>query len=221
MLLFYFILNFKLLLFSLSAALFITSCHSEQTCLMVWQLDASPFLTHILMLWWIQTSNLLLTLCHHSPPPLLLYNKIFYSVELSHYCVCVLPEDVSSLQVEMRSLLKELHCPFEEAVSGILQCTAPSAKDHLKFVCTSSLSFIQSLLEWSVRDLGIKTHVLFQYFWAPSFRLHRSWGAGKPLINTKTRAPFVKSFQQSVKHWSWQSPEGRKHWAVSLKYKTR
>ncbi|XP_037550860.1 protein FAM98B [Nematolebias whitei] len=44
------------------------------------------------------------------------------------------PEDVSSLQVEMSSLLKELHCPFEEAVSGILQCTAPSTKDHLRFV---------------------------------------------------------------------------------------
>ncbi|XP_017267291.1 protein FAM98B [Kryptolebias marmoratus] len=44
------------------------------------------------------------------------------------------PDDISSLQVEMSGLLKELHCPFEEAVSGILQGKARNTKDHLKFV---------------------------------------------------------------------------------------
>ncbi|KAK5618955.1 hypothetical protein CRENBAI_006870 [Crenichthys baileyi] len=44
------------------------------------------------------------------------------------------PDDMDSLQVEMSGLLKELHCPFEGAVSGVLQGSTRSTKDHLKFV---------------------------------------------------------------------------------------
>ncbi|MEQ2277107.1 hypothetical protein XENORESO_019888 [Xenotaenia resolanae] len=44
------------------------------------------------------------------------------------------PDDMDSLQVEMSGLLKELHCPFEGAVSGVLQGSTQSTKDHLKFV---------------------------------------------------------------------------------------
>ncbi|XP_026195397.1 protein FAM98B [Anabas testudineus] len=44
------------------------------------------------------------------------------------------PEDMDSLRVEMSGLLKELHCPYEEVVSGILKGSARNAKDHLKFV---------------------------------------------------------------------------------------
>ena len=47
----------------------------------------------------------------------------------------LLPEDMDSLQVEMSGLLKELHCPYEEVVSGILKGSERSAKDHLKCVC--------------------------------------------------------------------------------------
>lgn len=46
---------------------------------------------------------------------------------------------MDSLQVEMSGLLKELHCPSEELVSGILKGTLLKAKDHLKCLCTSSL----------------------------------------------------------------------------------
>ncbi|XP_070777059.1 protein FAM98B [Enoplosus armatus] len=44
------------------------------------------------------------------------------------------PGDIDSLQVEVSGLLKELHCPYEEVVSGILKGRVRSAKDHLKFV---------------------------------------------------------------------------------------
>ncbi|XP_034418923.1 protein FAM98B isoform X1 [Cyclopterus lumpus] len=44
------------------------------------------------------------------------------------------PDDMESLQVEMSGLLKELHCPCEEVVSGILKGIVRTAKDHLKFV---------------------------------------------------------------------------------------
>lgn len=37
--------------------------------------------------------------------------------------------------MEMSGLLKELHCPYEEAVSGILKGSTQNTKDHLKFVC--------------------------------------------------------------------------------------
>nr|XP_015825312.2 protein FAM98B [Nothobranchius furzeri] len=44
------------------------------------------------------------------------------------------PDDLSSLQVEVSGLLRELHCPHEEAVSGILQGSTGNRKDHLKLV---------------------------------------------------------------------------------------
>ncbi|XP_014883501.1 protein FAM98B [Poecilia latipinna] len=44
------------------------------------------------------------------------------------------PDDMDSLQVEMSGLLKELCCPFEGALSGILRGSTRSTKDHLKFV---------------------------------------------------------------------------------------
>ncbi|XP_029981954.1 protein FAM98B [Sphaeramia orbicularis] len=42
------------------------------------------------------------------------------------------PDDMESLQVEMSGLLKELHCPHEEVVSGILKGSQRSVRDHLK-----------------------------------------------------------------------------------------
>ncbi|XP_013876399.1 protein FAM98B [Austrofundulus limnaeus] len=44
------------------------------------------------------------------------------------------PDDISSLQVDMSGLLKELYCPYEEAISGILHGSTANTKDHLKFV---------------------------------------------------------------------------------------
>lgn len=44
-------------------------------------------------------------------------------------------DDLDSLQVEMSGLLKELHCPHEEIVSGILKGSASNTNDHLKFAC--------------------------------------------------------------------------------------
>lgn len=44
------------------------------------------------------------------------------------------PDDLDSLQVEVSGLLKELHCPHEEVVSGILKGSARNQKDHLKIV---------------------------------------------------------------------------------------
>ncbi|XP_065822252.1 protein FAM98B [Labrus bergylta] len=44
------------------------------------------------------------------------------------------PGDLDSLQLEMSGLLKELHCPHEDVVSGILKGSVPVAKDHLKCV---------------------------------------------------------------------------------------
>ncbi|XP_012717037.2 protein FAM98B [Fundulus heteroclitus] len=44
------------------------------------------------------------------------------------------PDDLDSLQVEMSALLRELHCPYEGAVSGVLRGGTQGAKDHLKLV---------------------------------------------------------------------------------------
>ncbi|XP_041668918.1 protein FAM98B [Cheilinus undulatus] len=44
------------------------------------------------------------------------------------------PDDMDSLQLEMSGLLKELHCPYEEAASGILKGSERTAKDHLKLL---------------------------------------------------------------------------------------
>ncbi|KAM4541830.1 protein FAM98B [Odontesthes bonariensis] len=43
-------------------------------------------------------------------------------------------DEVDSLQVEVSGLLKELHCPYEEALSGILRGSVRNTKDHLKFL---------------------------------------------------------------------------------------
>ncbi|KAK5857581.1 hypothetical protein PBY51_010817 [Eleginops maclovinus] len=44
------------------------------------------------------------------------------------------PDDMDSLQLEMSGLLKELHCPYEDLVSGILKGSARNTEDHLKCV---------------------------------------------------------------------------------------
>ncbi|XP_053191650.1 protein FAM98B [Scomber japonicus] len=44
------------------------------------------------------------------------------------------PDDLDSLQVEMSGLLRELHCPHEEVISGILKGSTRDTKDHLKIV---------------------------------------------------------------------------------------
>ncbi|XP_068194635.1 protein FAM98B isoform X2 [Antennarius striatus] len=43
------------------------------------------------------------------------------------------PDNIDSLQVEMSGLLKELHCPHEETVSGILKGSLSNPEDCLKF----------------------------------------------------------------------------------------
>lgn len=48
-------------------------------------------------------------------------------------------DDRDSLQVEMSGLLKELHCPSEELVSGLLKGRLLKARHHLQFLRTSSL----------------------------------------------------------------------------------
>lgn len=48
-------------------------------------------------------------------------------------------DDMDSLQVEMSGLLKELHCPYEELVSGILKGRILNVNDHLKFLRMSSV----------------------------------------------------------------------------------
>ncbi|XP_054470290.1 protein FAM98B [Anoplopoma fimbria] len=62
------------------------------------------------------------------------------------------PDDMDSLQVEMSGLLKELHCPYEKAVSGILKGIVRTTKDHLKFVL-----FLSSELQAAqiVRSRGV------------------------------------------------------------------
>ncbi|XP_070699013.1 protein FAM98B [Pempheris klunzingeri] len=44
------------------------------------------------------------------------------------------PDDMDGLQLEMSGLLRELHCPYQEVVSGILKGSELNTKDHLKFV---------------------------------------------------------------------------------------
>ncbi|XP_026155550.1 protein FAM98B isoform X2 [Mastacembelus armatus] len=64
------------------------------------------------------------------------------------------PDDMDSLQLEMSALLKELHCPYEEAVSGILKGSVRSANDHLKFVLflSSELQAAQIVRSRQVSD---------------------------------------------------------------------
>ncbi|XP_034715101.1 protein FAM98B [Etheostoma cragini] len=62
------------------------------------------------------------------------------------------PDDIDSLQVEMSGLLKELHCPYHELVSGITKGRARNTEDHLKFIL-----FLSSELQAAqiVRSRGV------------------------------------------------------------------
>ncbi|KAA8582065.1 hypothetical protein FQN60_008805, partial [Etheostoma spectabile] len=62
------------------------------------------------------------------------------------------PDDMDSLRVEMSGLLKELHCPYHELVSGITKGSVRNTKDHLKF-----LLFLSSELQAAqiVRSRGV------------------------------------------------------------------
>ncbi|AWP16337.1 putative protein FAM98B-like [Scophthalmus maximus] len=64
------------------------------------------------------------------------------------------PDDTDGLQVEMSGLLKELHCPHEEAVAGILKGGVQNTKDHLKFVLflSSELQTAQIVRSRQVSD---------------------------------------------------------------------
>ncbi|XP_035023153.2 protein FAM98B [Hippoglossus stenolepis] len=74
------------------------------------------------------------------------------------------PDDVDSLQLEMSGLLKELHCPHEEAVSGILKGAVRNTKDHLKFVLflSSELQTAQIVRSRRVSDKHQDENPLFQ-----------------------------------------------------------
>ncbi|XP_010735706.3 protein FAM98B [Larimichthys crocea] len=64
------------------------------------------------------------------------------------------PDDMDSLQVEMSGLLKELHCPYKEVVSGILKGRVLTTKDHLKCVLflSSELQAAQIVRSGRVSD---------------------------------------------------------------------
>ncbi|KAI3367614.1 hypothetical protein L3Q82_026457, partial [Scortum barcoo] len=62
------------------------------------------------------------------------------------------PDDVDSLQLEMSGLLKELHCPYEEVVSGILKGSVRNTKDHLKLVLFLSSELQAAQILRSRRD---------------------------------------------------------------------
>ncbi|XP_029972017.1 protein FAM98B [Salarias fasciatus] len=64
------------------------------------------------------------------------------------------PDDLDSLQVEMSGLMKELHCPYEEAVSGLLKGSTRNTKDHLKFLLflSSELQATQMMRTKQVSD---------------------------------------------------------------------
>ncbi|XP_019953651.2 protein FAM98B [Paralichthys olivaceus] len=64
------------------------------------------------------------------------------------------PDDMDGLQVELSGLLKELHCPYEEAVSGILKGAVRNTKDHLKFLLflSSELQTAQIVRSRQVSD---------------------------------------------------------------------
>lgn len=58
--------------------------------------------------------------------------------------------------MEMSGLLKELHCPYKELISGILKASVPNKKDHLKFVCTYS----EMLLVSTVVQVVVCSHLM-------------------------------------------------------------
>ncbi|XP_008309406.1 protein FAM98B [Cynoglossus semilaevis] len=61
------------------------------------------------------------------------------------------PDDVDSLQLEMSGLMKELHCPYEEEVSGLLKGATRNTNDHLKFVLFLSSELQAAQLQRSRR----------------------------------------------------------------------
>ncbi|KAM9341086.1 protein FAM98B [Symphorus nematophorus] len=67
------------------------------------------------------------------------------------------PDDMDSLQVEMSGLLKELQCPHEEVVSGILKGSVLKTKDHLKFVLFLSSELQAAQIVRSRRDSDKQT----------------------------------------------------------------
>lgn len=64
------------------------------------------------------------------------------------------PDEMESLKVEMSGLLKELHCPYEETISGIIKGSMRNPKDHLKLVLflSSELQAAQILKSRQVSD---------------------------------------------------------------------
>lgn len=70
---------------------------------------------------------------------------------------------MDSLQLEMSGLMKELHCPYEEEVSGLLKGATRNTNDHLKFVCTSALPIFIILTVLTARNPNIFT-LLFSLF---------------------------------------------------------
>lgn len=81
-----------------------------------------------------------LCLCCIQLPKKCHWSDIYSILNCSTFSLSLLPaDDMDSLQVEMSGLLKELHCPSEELVSGILKGRLLKAKDHLKCLCMSSL----------------------------------------------------------------------------------
>ncbi|XP_074548356.1 protein FAM98B [Halichoeres trimaculatus] len=62
------------------------------------------------------------------------------------------PDDMDSLQVEISGLLKELHCPYEAVVSGILKGGVRNSKDHLKFLLFLSSELQAAQILRSRRD---------------------------------------------------------------------
>lgn len=53
---------------------------------------------------------------------------------------------MDSLKLEMSGSLKELHCPYEKLVSGILNGGELKTKDHLKSVCTFPVNLFSTSL---------------------------------------------------------------------------
>lgn len=64
------------------------------------------------------------------------------------------PDDMESLHVEMSGLLKELRCPYDEVVSGILKGIVLTTRDHLKFLLflSSELQAAQIVMSRRLSD---------------------------------------------------------------------
>lgn len=76
------------------------------------------------------------------------YFWVFMKCLLLKYNCCFLSvlheDDMDSLKLEMSGSLKELHCPYEKLVSGILNGGELKPKDHLKFICMFSVNLLLS-----------------------------------------------------------------------------